>query len=89
MVMGFWFRYGGGVGLGHMGGKNVVEMDGWFVYGSKANPIPHSIIQFKPTQVFPDEDVVYDVEVEMELVRPTVKDMVGAGDGLGEYPLEF
>lgn len=46
-----------------------VEVEGWLVYGSKQQPTPHSLILFPTSLSFP-EDVKYDVEVEMELIRP-------------------
>ena len=38
---------------------------------SKINPTPHTQVTFSPTKLFP-QDVAYDVEVELELLRPRV-----------------
>lgn len=45
---------------------------------SKMNPTPHTQITFAPAKLFP-QDVAYDVEVELELLRPRV-----GSDDLGE-----
>ena len=39
------------------------------VYRSKLNPTPHTQVTFSPVKLF-QQDVAYDVEVEMELLRP-------------------
>lgn len=44
---------------------------------SKLDPVPHSLIRFKPYETFRVEDAAYDVEVEMELVRSQAASEMG------------
>ncbi|ODO08845.1 hypothetical protein L198_00578 [Cryptococcus wingfieldii CBS 7118] len=46
-----------------------IEVEGWLFYGSKSHRLPHVTIPIPPKRLI--EDLRYDVQVEMELVRPT------------------
>lgn len=50
---------------------------------SKVNPLPHSYIFFSSDSIFP-QDVAYDVDVELELVRPKWSE-----DGSGQWALMY
>jgi hypothetical protein len=56
----FWWSWG-------IGGN--VEVEGWLTYGSRAIRTPHATLQL-PLDKF-QEDLPYDVQVELELVRPS------------------
>ncbi|WVQ72565.1 hypothetical protein IAR50_002123 [Cryptococcus sp. DSM 104548] len=47
----------------------AIEVEGWLFYGSKNHRLPHATIPIPPKRLI--EDLRYDVQVEMELVRPT------------------
>jgi hypothetical protein len=55
----------------------------WFLIRSKASPTPYTDIYFAPAKLFP-QDIVYDVEVELELVRPRL-----GSDDLGKKVVRF
>ncbi|KAK1924178.1 hypothetical protein DB88DRAFT_270075 [Papiliotrema laurentii] len=55
----WWYSWGTG---------GAVEVEGWLMYGSKSHRTPHVLIPL-PHERF-QEDLRYDVQVEMELVRP-------------------
>ncbi|ORX36695.1 hypothetical protein BD324DRAFT_461464 [Kockovaella imperatae] len=56
----FWYSWGTG---------GEVELEGWLIYGSKNMRAPHTTLDL-PIERF-QEELRYDVQVEMELVRPT------------------
>lgn len=56
----FWWSWGTG---------GSVEVEGWLIYGSRAHRTPHALMTL-PVDRF-QEDLPYDVQVELELVRPT------------------
>lgn len=56
----FWWSWGTG---------GSVEVEGWLIYGSRAHRTPHTLMPL-PIDRF-QEDLPYDVQVELELVRPT------------------
>ncbi|BEI89145.1 uncharacterized protein CcaverHIS019_0205070 [Cutaneotrichosporon cavernicola] len=56
----FWWSWG-------VGGN--VEVEGWLTYGSRTIRTPHATLQL-PVDRF-QEDLPYDVQVELELVRPS------------------
>nr|XP_031863226.1 uncharacterized protein CI109_001098 [Kwoniella shandongensis]KAA5530298.1 hypothetical protein CI109_001098 [Kwoniella shandongensis] len=45
-----------------------VEVEGWLFYGSKNHRLPHTTVAIPLEKIL--EDLRYDVQVEMELVRP-------------------
>ncbi|RSH78164.1 uncharacterized protein EHS24_002623 [Apiotrichum porosum] len=55
----FWWSWGTG---------GNVEVEGWLVYGSRTHRTPHALLAL-PLDRF-QEDLPYDVQVELELVRP-------------------
>lgn len=55
----FWWSWGTG---------GNVELEGWLVYGSREHRTPHATLTL-PVDRF-QEDLAYDVQVELELVRP-------------------
>ncbi|KAK4687859.1 hypothetical protein P7C73_g2256, partial [Tremellales sp. Uapishka_1] len=56
----FWWSWGTG---------GMVETEGWLVYGSKVHRTPHALIPLAIDTFH--EDLRYDIQVEMELVRPS------------------
>ncbi|ORY34045.1 hypothetical protein BCR39DRAFT_518237 [Naematelia encephala] len=56
----FWYSWGTG---------GLIEVEGWLVYGAKSHRSPHTLIPL-PVERF-QEDLRYDVQIEMELVRPS------------------
>ncbi|KAL1405431.1 hypothetical protein Q8F55_009062 [Vanrija albida] len=56
----FWWSWGTG---------GNVDVEGWLVYGSRTHRTPHALLQL-PHDRF-QEDLPYDVQVELELVRPS------------------
>lgn len=69
----FWWSWG-------IGGN--VEIEGWLTYGSRAIRTPHATLQL-PLGKF-QEDLPYDVQVELELVRPS-----HTAEEMGELLLPF
>ncbi|KAI9639842.1 uncharacterized protein MKK02DRAFT_40169 [Dioszegia hungarica] len=55
----FWWSWGTG---------GTVEAEGWLTYGSKIHRTPHALVPLIASNF--QEDLRYDVDVEMELVRP-------------------
>ncbi|KIR55750.1 hypothetical protein I315_01631 [Cryptococcus gattii Ru294] len=45
-----------------------IEVEGWLVYGSRKFRLPHTNLQVPLSSIL--EDVRYDIQVEMELLRP-------------------
>ncbi|KAK8864363.1 hypothetical protein IAR55_001610 [Kwoniella newhampshirensis] len=45
-----------------------IEVEGWLFYGSKNHRLPHTTVTIPLEKIL--EDLRYDVQVEMELVRP-------------------
>ncbi|KIR25608.1 hypothetical protein I309_05546 [Cryptococcus deuterogattii LA55] len=45
-----------------------IEVEGWLVYGSRKSRLPHTNLQVPLNSIL--EDVRYDIQVEMELLRP-------------------
>ncbi|WOO85581.1 uncharacterized protein LOC62_07G009082 [Vanrija pseudolonga] len=58
----FWWSWGTG---------GNVEVEGWLIYGSRTQRMPHAVLQL-PHDRF-QEDLPYDVQVELELVRPSAR----------------
>jgi hypothetical protein len=56
----FWWSWGTG---------GNVELEGWLVYGSRDHRTPHAVLAVEPDRF--QEDLPYDVQVELELVRPS------------------
>ncbi|GMK57219.1 hypothetical protein CspeluHIS016_0400530 [Cutaneotrichosporon spelunceum] len=56
----FWWSWGVG---------SNVEVEGWLTYGSRVIRTPHATLQL-PADKF-QEELPYDVQVELELVRPS------------------
>ena len=56
----FWWSWGTG---------GAVEVEGWLVYGAKTHRTPHALLPL-PVESF-QEDLPYDVQIELELVRPS------------------
>ncbi|EIW70677.1 hypothetical protein TREMEDRAFT_73537 [Tremella mesenterica DSM 1558] len=56
----FWWVWSSG---------GTVETEGWLIYGSTTHRLPHALINL-PMDKF-EVDLRYDVQVEMELVRPS------------------
>lgn len=55
----FWWSWGTG---------GSVETEGWLVYGSRTHRTPHAVLPITLDRF--QEDLPYDVQVELELVRP-------------------
>ncbi|EKC99916.1 hypothetical protein A1Q2_05793 [Trichosporon asahii var. asahii CBS 8904] len=55
----FWWSWGTG---------GSVETEGWLVYGSRTHRTPHAVLPINLDRF--QEDLPYDVQVELELVRP-------------------
>ncbi|KAJ9095322.1 hypothetical protein QFC21_005688 [Naganishia friedmannii] len=72
-LAGFWYA-----GVGRAGG--VVDVEGWFVYGSKTSPTPHAYIPLSHPEKTFAQGVGYDVDVTMELVRPRRVDAEEGGN---------
>lgn len=68
-----------------MGGARRLRVPRWesrtestpFLSRSKLDPVPNSLIRFKPYELFRVEDAAYDVEVELELVRSQAASEMG------------
>ncbi|TXT03842.1 hypothetical protein VHUM_04363 [Vanrija humicola] len=58
----FWWSWGTG---------GNVEVEGWLTYGSRTHRTPHALLQLSHDQF--QEDLPYDVQVELELVRPSAR----------------
>ncbi|KAK6910161.1 hypothetical protein I203_104193 [Kwoniella mangroviensis CBS 8507] len=60
-----------------------IEVEGWLFYGSKAHRPPHTTVYFPLEKI--EQDLRYDVQVELELVRPTK----GTTDEMGNFMLSL
>ncbi|KAL7421801.1 hypothetical protein Q5752_003572 [Cryptotrichosporon argae] len=65
-VAAFWYAWSTG---------GSVEVEGWLTYGSRTHPTPHALIPLPLAQF--QQDLAYDVGVELELVRPTRAEETG------------
>ncbi|WRT66302.1 uncharacterized protein IL334_003256 [Kwoniella shivajii] len=61
----------------------AVEVEGWLYYGSKNHRPPHTTVYFPLEKI--EQDLKYDVQVELELVRPTK----GTIDEIGNFMLSL
>nr|XP_019010904.1 uncharacterized protein I206_04208 [Kwoniella pini CBS 10737]OCF49685.1 hypothetical protein I206_04208 [Kwoniella pini CBS 10737] len=60
-----------------------IEVEGWLFYGSKHHRPPHATVYFPLDRI--EQDLRYDVQVELELVRPTK----GTTDEMGNFMLSL
>ncbi|WWC89387.1 uncharacterized protein L201_004310 [Kwoniella dendrophila CBS 6074] len=60
-----------------------IEVEGWLYYGSKNHRPPHTTVYFPLERI--EHDLRYDVQVELELVRPTK----GTTDEMGNFMLSL
>ncbi|WVW83846.1 hypothetical protein I302_105867 [Kwoniella bestiolae CBS 10118] len=60
-----------------------IEVEGWLFYGSKNHRPPHTTVYFPLEKI--EQDLRYDVQVELELVRPTK----GTTDEMGNFMLSL
>ncbi|WWC61813.1 uncharacterized protein I303_104398 [Kwoniella dejecticola CBS 10117] len=60
-----------------------IEVEGWLYYGSKHHRPPHATVYFPLDKI--EQDLRYDVQVELELVRPTK----GTTDEMGNFMLSL
>ncbi|WVR06993.1 hypothetical protein IAU60_004031 [Kwoniella sp. DSM 27419] len=62
---------------------DAIEVEGWLFYGSKTHRPPHVTVPIPMDKIA--DDLRYDIQVELELVRPTR----GAIDDMGNFMLSL